>query len=123
MAVKISRQKVKALGYTQFYAPKQNGFQNKPPKVKAFRRNLDWLICESILPWAEIKYEPSGRLQVGRRSSVDVATELWNGRSGDRNPMGGEIFHSRADRPSGSASFLHNEYKDIPWCKVAGPYC
>jgi hypothetical protein len=35
MAFKISRQKVKALGYTQFYAPKQNGFQNKPPKVKA----------------------------------------------------------------------------------------
>jgi len=29
---------------------------------------------EVILPWTEIKYEPSGRPHVGRDSSVDVVT-------------------------------------------------
>jgi hypothetical protein len=33
-------------------------------------------------------------------------TLLWAGQSGDRIPVGGEIFHTRPDRPWGSSSLL-----------------
>ena len=33
------------------------------------------------------------------------------GRSGDRNPLGGEIFHTLPYRPCGSPSLLYNRYR------------
>ena len=47
---------------------------------------------------------------VGRDSSVGIATTLQTGRSGDRNPGGGEVFRSRPDRPWGPPSLLYNEW-------------
>jgi hypothetical protein len=48
---------------------------------------------------------------VGRDSSVGIATTLPAGRSGDRIPVGGEIFSTRLDRPWGPPSLLYNGYR------------
>ena len=47
-------------------------------------------------------------------SSVGIATELRAGRSGDRIPLGGEIFRTCPDRPWGSPNLLHNGYRVFP---------
>ena len=39
------------------------------------------------------------------------------GRSGDRIPLGGEIFHTCPDRPWGPPSLLYNGYRVFPWGK------
>jgi hypothetical protein len=57
--------------------------------------------------------------QVGRRSSVGRPTELRAGRSGDRNPVGGEIFRTRPARPWGPPNRLHNGYRAFPGGKTA----
>ena len=57
---------------------------------------------------------PSGyrdsALNLGPGSSVGIATELLAGRSGDRIPLGGEIFRTCPDRPG----LLHNGYRVFP---------
>jgi len=50
----------------------------------------------------------------GPGSSVGIATELRAGRSGDRIPVGGEIFHTCPDRPCGPPSLLYNGYLVFP---------
>jgi len=45
---------------------------------------------------------------------------LQAGRSGDRIPMGGEIFRTRPDRPWGPPNLSYNGYRVIPMGKVAG---
>ena len=55
---------------------------------------------------------------VGPGSSVGIATELRAGRSGDRIPVGGEIFRTRPDRHWGSPSLLYNGYRVFPGGKV-----
>jgi hypothetical protein len=50
-------------------------------------------------------------------SSVGIATELRAGRSGDRIPVGGEIFRTCPDRPWGPPSLLHNGYWVFPGVK------
>ena len=47
----------------------------------------------------------------GPGSSVGIATELRAGRSGDRIPVGGEIFLTCPDRPWGPPSLLYNGYR------------
>ena len=46
----------------------------------------------------------------GWDSSVGTATTLRAGRSGDRIPVGGEIFRTRPDRRWGQPSLLYNGY-------------
>jgi len=41
-------------------------------------------------------------------------------RSGDRIPVGGEIFHTRPDRPWGALSLLYNKYQVFPEDNSAG---
>jgi hypothetical protein len=50
-------------------------------------------------------------------SSVGIATELWAGRSGDRNPVGVEIFRTCPDRPWGPPSLLYHGYRVFPGSK------
>ena len=50
----------------------------------------------------------------GPGSSVGIATELRAGRSGDRIPVGGEIFRTCPDRPWGPPSLLYNGYRVFP---------
>ena len=53
-------------------------------------------------------------MQGGPGSSVGIATELRAGRSGDRIPVGGEIFRTCPDRPWGPTSLLYNGYLVFP---------
>ena len=48
---------------------------------------------------------------------------LRAGRSGDRIPVGGEIFRTRPDRPCGPPSFLYNGYRVFTGGKAAGAWC
>ena len=45
------------------------------------------------------------------------------GPSGDRIPMGGEIFRTRPDRPWGPPCLLYNGYRVFPGGKAAGAWC
>ena len=54
------------------------------------------------------------RKDVGRDSSVGIATRYGAGRSGDRIPVGGEIFRTLPDRPWGPPSLLYNGYRVFP---------
>jgi len=42
---------------------------------------------------------------------------LRDGRSGDRIPVGGEIFRTCPDRTCGPPSLLYNGYRVFPWDK------
>jgi hypothetical protein len=53
----------------------------------------------------------------GPGSLVGIATELRDGRSGDRIPVGGS-FSARPDRPWGPPSLLYIGYRVIPGGKV-----
>ena len=57
-------------------------------------------------------------LYFGPGSSVGIATELQAGRSGDRIPVGGEIFRTCPDRPWGPPSLLYNGYRVFPGSEV-----
>ena len=46
----------------------------------------------------------------GPGSSVGIMTDYTAGRSGDRIPVGGEIFRTCPGRPLGPPSLLHNGY-------------
>jgi len=50
----------------------------------------------------------------GPGSSVGVATDYGARRSGDRIPVGDEIFPACPNRPWGPPSFLYNEYRVFP---------
>jgi len=50
----------------------------------------------------------------GPGSSVGIAPELRAGRSGDRIPVGVEIFRTCPDRPWGPPSLLYNGYRVFP---------
>jgi hypothetical protein len=74
-------------------------------------RRLEWWVYYILLL----------SLFVGRRSVVGIATTLRAGRSGDRIPVGGEIFRSRSDRPWGPPSLLYNGYRvSFPGIKRPG---
>ena len=47
---------------------------------------------------------------------------LRAGRSGDRIPVGGEIFRTHPDRSWGSPSLLYNGYRIFPGGKAAGAW-
>ena len=40
----------------------------------------------------------------------------------ESNPIGGEIFRTRPDRPWGPPSLLYNGYRVFPGCKVTGAW-
>ena len=50
----------------------------------------------------------------GPGSVLGIATELRTGRSGDRIPVGGEIFRTCADQPWGTPSLLYSGYRVFP---------
>jgi len=50
----------------------------------------------------------------GLGSAVAIATALRAGRSGDRIPVGGEIFRTCLDRPWGTSSLLYNGFRVFP---------
>jgi hypothetical protein len=56
----------------------------------------------------------------GQRSRYSDSLRV--GRSGDRIPVGGEIFHIRPDWPWGPFSPLYNGYWVIPGGKAAGEW-
>jgi hypothetical protein len=47
---------------------------------------------------------------------------LRAGRSGDRIPVGGEIFPTRSERPWNPPSLPYNVYRDFPGVKAAGTW-
>ena len=55
----------------------------------------------------------------GRDNSVGIAPELWARRSGDRIPVGGEIFRTRQDRSWSTPSLLYNGNRIFPGGKAA----
>jgi hypothetical protein len=54
----------------------------------------------------------SGRHDVYRGPGSIVGS--WAGLSGDRIPLGGEIFHTCPDRPRGPPSLLYYGYRVFP---------
>ena len=59
------------------------------------------------------------------RNTFKYCENLWAGRagrSGDRIPVGGEIFRPRPDRLWGPASLLYNGYRVFPGGKAAGAW-
>ena len=59
----------------------------------------------------------------GRDSSVGIATRYGLDGPGFESRWGGEIFHTRPDRPWGLPSLLYNGYRVFPWSKAAGAWC
>ena len=55
--------------------------------------------------------------EAGRYSDL-----LRAGRSGDRIPVGGQIFHTCPYRPWGPPSLLYNGYRVFPGGKAAGAW-
>ena len=47
---------------------------------------------------------------------------LRSGRSGDRIPVGSDIFRTRENRPWGPPSLLYNGYRVFPGGKAAGAW-
>ena len=60
---------------------------------------------------------------LGIRQLSRYSNSLRVGRSGDRIPVGGEIFRSRPDRPWGQPSLLYNGYRVFTGGKAAGAWC
>ena len=58
---------------------------------------------------------------MGRISSVGIATRYGLDGKGS-NPGGGEIFHTRPDRPWVPTSLLYNGYTVFPGGKAAGAW-
>jgi hypothetical protein len=59
--------------------------------------------------------------KVDRDSSVG-SDWLWGGRSGDRIPVGGDIFRTPPDRPWGPTRVLYNVYQ-VSFSVVKRPGC
>ena len=57
---------------------------------------------------------------VGRDSSVGIETRYWLDGLGIESRRGGEIFHTRPDRPWGPPSLLYNGYRVFPGVKRPG---
>jgi hypothetical protein len=53
----------------------------------------------------------------GQGRVVSIATELQDGRSGDRIPVGGEIFLTCRDQPWSPSSLVYNGYRVFPGYK------
>jgi hypothetical protein len=49
----------------------------------------------------------------GAGIAQSVNDSLGAGRSGDRFPVGGEIFRNRLDRPWGPPNLLYNGYRSL----------
>jgi hypothetical protein len=60
-------------------------------------------------------------LWAGIAQSVFRLTTGWTVRGS--NPGGGEIFHTRPDRPWGLPNLLYNGYRVFPGSKAAGAWC
>ena len=54
---------------------------------------------------------------IGPGSVVGISDWLRAGRSGDRIPVGGQIFRTCPDRPWGPLSLVYNEYRVFPGVK------
>jgi hypothetical protein len=78
---------------------------------KTFRRTLTFILPGWVFKFQRIFYEK-------REYSFGIRA----GRSGDRIPVGGEIFSTRPDRPWGLPSLLYNGYRVIPGGKAAGAW-
>ena len=78
-----------------------------PPKIILAGAALNALYCN---------------IMVGQDSSVGTPTRYGAGRSGDRIPVGGEIFRACPDRPWGPPSFLYIRYRVFPGGKAAGAW-
>ena len=74
--------------------------------------HLDFLGLVSLRIFVQVQI-----MGVGSDSSVGIATRYGFGRSGDRIPVGGEIYCTRPDRPWGQPSLLYSGYRVIPGCK------
>ena len=57
----------------------------------------------------------------GITQSVQLLATVWTVRGS--NPSGGEIFHTRLDRPWDLRSLLYNGYQVFPAGKAAGGWC
>ena len=57
-----------------------------------------------------------------RDSSVGIVTLATGWTVLGSNPVGGEIFHTRPDRPWGPSSLLYNGYQVFPGGKAAGAW-
>ena len=62
--------------------------------------------CEQIPPPSETPRKMCGPGELSR-----YGDSVRAGRSGDRIPVGGEIYHTRPDWPWGSPSLLYNGYR------------
>jgi hypothetical protein len=60
------------------------------------------------------------RKQMGRDSSVGIATRYELEFPGIESWCGGEIFLTRTDRPRGPPSLLYNGYRVFSWVKRPG---
>ena len=83
---------------------------------------------DCIAPFTlESKLDPSNYESVpdvgcGPRELSWYSDSLRAGRSGDRIPVGGEIFRTRSDRPWGPPSLLYGGYRVFPGGKAAGAW-
>jgi hypothetical protein len=87
----------------------------------AVRQPLSWMEVESCRVPSVSTYVSLYYICLYVRvpgSSVGIATELRAGRSGDRIPVGGEIFRTSPDRPWGPPSLLCSGYRVFPGDKV-----
>jgi hypothetical protein len=64
-------------------------------------------------------YELSIHLNVGRHSSVGIATRYGLDGPGVESRWGGETYHTRPDRACGSPSLLYIEYRVFTGVKAA----
>ena len=114
-------------------------FYGTPKFITAFTRacylSLSWARSTQSMPnptaWRSILIYPPNYAWVFQLVSFPqvsppkhckyLSFPPW--RSGDRIPMGAEIFRSRPHRPWGQPSLLCNGYRDFPRGKEAGSWC
>jgi len=58
--------------------------------------------------------DESGLKHVAKELGISCTLLLFPGRSGDRIPVGGEIFRTCSDRPWVPPSLLYNGYRIFP---------
>ena len=64
--------------------------------------------------WLSSMYFSLLNIVIGAGQHSRYSNWLQAGRSGDRNPVGGEIFHTCPDGPWGPPSLLYNGYRVFP---------